>query len=419
MRQQRWIAVSMIGLLAVAAACGSGTDGAGATTLPSAPASILHSAVASAPSTAPSAPSIPSASQPASAPALEHGQFTSVGSLNASLQTATRLSDSRVLLAAGVSCSSNGLCPNSAEARIYDPATNAFSVVGPLASARSELAATLLADGSILIAGGTDQPTAEIFSPRTGGFVPAGSMSADRHGLAAAKLMDGRVLVTGGWGGPRGGVKRLGSAELFDPATKTFTLTGAMKTARSGHTATTLKDGRVLVVGGRGQYPNDGLASAEIYDPKTGLFTETGSMKVPRQNHVAALLPDGRVLIVGGEAGVVATNLIEVYDPESGKFSSAGTMPAALSGVSATTLADGRVLIAGGRPAANDDEALTSNAVAGAYLYDPATGKLSPTGPMTAARERHTATLLTDGRVLVAGGWNVSGQVTSAELYQP
>jgi hypothetical protein len=413
MRHQRWIAVSMIGLLAVAAACSSGTDGAGATSLPSAPASILPSAVASAPSTA------PSASQPASASALGHGQFTSVGSLNASLQTATLLSDSRVLLAAGVSCSSNGLCPNSAEARIYDPATNAFTVVGPLASARSELAATLLADGSILIAGGTDQPTAEIFSATAGGFAPAGAMSADRHGLAAARLSDGRVLVTGGWGGPRGGVKRLGSAEVFDPEAKTFSLTGAMKTARSGHTATTLNDGRVLVVGGRGEYPNSGLASAEIYDPRTGLFSETGSMKAARQNHVAALLPDGRVLIVGGEAGVVATALIEVYDPGSGKFSSAGTMPAALSGVSATTLADGRVLIAGGRPAANDDEALSSNAVAGAYLYDPATGKLSPTGSMTAARERHTATRLADGRVLIAGGWNESGQATSAELYQP
>ena len=403
MRQQRWIAVSMISLLVVAAGCSSSTNGTGGATTPSALASTLSSAP----------------SQAASGLPLEHGQFTSVGSLNASLQTATLLSDSRVLLAAGVSCSSGGLCPNTAEARLYDPATNAFSVVGPLVSARSELAATLLADGSVLITGGTDESTVEIFSPNTGGFAGSASMSTDRHGLAAARLSDGRVLVTGGWGGPRGGVKRFDSAELYDPATKSFSITGSMKTARSAHTATTLKDGRVLIVGGLGEYPNDGLASAELYDPKTGLFAETGSMTVARQNHTAVRLPDGRVLIVGGEAGVIATTLIEVYDPEAGSFSTAGTMPAALSGVSATLLADGRVLIAGGRPAANEDDALTSNAIADAYLYDPATGTLSPTGSMKAARERHTATLLANGRVLIAGGWNASGQVDSAELYQP
>jgi hypothetical protein len=410
-KQQRWIAVSMIGLAAMVAGCGSSGTSGGATA--SATASAAVSTATSAPSAA-----TPAVSQSPASLAIEPGQFASVGSLGASLQTATLLSDTRVLLAAGVSCAGGASCPNTAEARIFDPATNSFSVAGPLGTARSELTATLLADGSVLVAGGADQATVEIFSPGTGSFASSVAMSAGRHGHAAVALPDGRVLVTGGWGGPRGAVTRFDTAEIFDPAAKSFVPTGSMKTARSGHTATLLADGRVLIVGGRGLYPNGGLTSAELFDPKTGAFVETGSMSAARQDHVAVLLADGRVLIVGGVEGIVATGLIEVYDPASGKFAQAGTMPA-LAGVSATLLRDGRVLIAGGRPAADEDEGLDSNAVAKAYVYDPAKRSLTETGSMTVARERHTATLLADGRVLIAGGWNESGQVTSAELYQP
>jgi hypothetical protein len=90
-----------------------------------------------------------------------------------------------------------------------------------------------------------------------------------------------------------------------------------------------------------------------------------------------------------------------------------------LVGATATRLKDGRVLIAGGRSVANDDEALTANAVAGAYLLDPSTGQLSPTGSMTTARERHTATLLADGRVLIAGGWNEAGSTRRVVCRRP
>lgn len=406
MRQQRWIVPSLAGLLVVVAACGSSTVG----TAP--PASTASgSIVTSAPSQA--------ASPTATAPASEHGQFTPLGSAGASLETATRLTDGRVLLAAGVNCSGGDLCPNTSEARLFDPTTNTFSVVGPLAIARSELTATLLRDGSVLIAGGADETAVELFSSETGKFTSAASMSIGRHNPAAATLSGGRVLITGGWGGGRGNLKTLASTELYDPATGALTLSGSMAIARTGHTATTLTDGRVLIVGGRGAYPNDGLTSAELYDPTTGQFTETGSMTAARQDHTAVLLTDGRVLIIGGGVGVVATAVVEIYDPATGKFAPAGTLPAPLWGVSATLLADGRVLIAGGVPIADDSEALTAEAVANAYLYDPATGTFSPTGSMTVARERHTATLLTDGRVLITGGWNESGQVTSAEVWQP
>jgi hypothetical protein len=407
MRQERWIAPLLVSLLLVAAGCSSS---AGATPAP--PTSTAEQATPTLAAT--SAPSLA-----ATPPVSEHGQFTPLGSVGASLETATRLADGRVLLAAGVSCSTDGLCPDTGQARLFDPATNSFSVVGPLALARSELTATRLGDGSVLIAGGADEPAVELFSPETGKFTSPASLSIGRHHPAAAGLSDGRVLITGGWGGARGSVKTLASAELYDPATGALGATGSMKIARTGHTATTLKDGRVLIAGGKGVYPNDGLTSAELYDPRTGQFTETGSMTAARQNHTAALLSDGRVLIVGGEAGIIATPMVEVYDPATGTFSPAGTMPAALVGVSATLLADGRVLIAGGRPAATDDDAINSKAIATAYLLDPATGTFSPTGSMTVARERHTATLLTDGRVLITGGWTESGQAASAELYQP
>lgn len=412
MRQQRLIAPLLASLLLVAAGCSSSAGGTAAPpTAP--PISTAELATATLAAT-------PAPSETATSPASEQGRFVSVGSVGASLETATRLADGRVLLAAGLACSSDGLCPNTGQARLFDPVTNTFRVVGPLALARSELTATLLGDGSVLIAGGADEPAVELYSPGTGKFTSGASMSIGRHSPAAAGLSDGRVLIAGGWGGARGSVKTLASAELYDPVTGKFTATtGSMKIARSGHTATTLKDGRVLIAGGKGVYPNDGLTSAELYDPRTGQFTETGSMTAARQNHTAALLSDGRVLVVGGEAGIIATPLVEVYDPATGTFSQAGTMPAALSGVSATPLADGRVLIAGGRPAATDDDAINSKAIATAYLFDPATGTFSPTGPMTAARERHTATLLTDGRVLIAGGWAESGQAVSAEAYQP
>jgi hypothetical protein len=406
MKQPRWIALS-ISLLLIAAGCGSSTGGTAAPSVSAAPRSTAAADATTGPSLA------------ATALAGAHGQFTSAGSLGASLETATRLADGRVLLAGGVACSADGLCPDTAEARLFDPATGIISTVGPLAFARSELTATLLEDASVLIAGGTDEAAVELFTPATGKFTAAASMSIGRHNAAAARLSGGRVLITGGWGGGRGNLKTLATAELYDTGTGAVSPVGSMKVARSGHTAPTLEDGRVLIVGGRGEYPNDGLTSAELYDPGIGQFSETGSLAAARQDPTAVLLADGRVLIVGGQAGVIAPTLVEIYDPASGTFSSGGTMPAALVGVSATALTDGRVLIAGGRAAATEDDALNSNAIATAYLYDPATGSFSPTGSMTVARERHTATLLADGRVLVAGGWDEFGQVGSAEIYQP
>ncbi len=224
-------------------------------------------------------------------------------------------------------------------------------------------------------------------------------------GQPAALLDDGRVLVVGDTGTP--------AEALFDPATGRFSVTGSLSTRRANDTATRLKDGRVLVAGGDNE--TGLLASAELYDPATGKFSPTGSMLSPREFDTATLLADGRVLILGGigKGGYLAS--AELYDPATGRFSSAGNTLAPLGeGHTATLLLDGRVLIAGG-----DGSSPNAHPTAAAELYDPASGKFSSTGPMTAQRAFHTATLLNDGRVLLAGGESGNGFSSSAELYDP
>jgi uridylate kinase len=139
-------------------------------------------------------------------------------------------------------------------------------------------------------------------------------------------------------------------------------------------------------------------------------------MTAARSSHTATLLSDGRVLIAGGIGTDLDAHLsAELYDPKTGKFSATGWMADGRDDSTATLLSNGRVLIAGG-----EDAGITTNLLASAELYDPATGTFKPTGTMRTARELHTATLLADGRVLIAGGGNqASAAFASAELYQP
>ena len=162
----------------------------------------------------------------------------------------------------------------------------------------------------------------------------------------------------------------------------TFTATGSMIAARAGHSATLLPDGKVLIAGG---YQKAGvlllaLASAELYDPSSGTFTATGSMVTARGVHTATLLADGRVLIAGGFAsfgsGVALTNA-ELYDPSAGTFTATSDMAAARQWHTATLLNNGKVLIAGGYSTGNRID------LASAELYDPSTGTFSATSDMT------------------------------------
>ncbi len=178
---------------------------------------------------------------------------------------------------------------------LYDVAVGRFSRTGTMTVERSEVLATPLPNGKLLIVGGVDA-SAELYDPSTGLFTATGSMAASREHPTATLLGNGKVLVAGGW--------YLSSAEVYDPATGLFTPTGNMSRPRRDHIATLLPTGKVLVAGG-------GDATAELYDPVTGTFTSAGTMATGLVDNFAALLPNGSVLLAGGLLSSIAELYVE------------------------------------------------------------------------------------------------------------
>jgi hypothetical protein len=244
---------------------------------------------------------------------------------------------------------------------------------------------------------------------RVGTVAPAASMLEPRSGHSATLLSDGQVLIVGGMRRNQDFYK---SAELFDPATGKFRQTGEMNERRVGHIAVLLPSGKVLIAGG--WVGMGGTDSAELYDPATGKFTMIAKMTTRRGRPSATLLNNGDVLIAGGEEeDNKSLASAEIFRVKTLSFQRTGSMHQARISHTATLLKDGRVLIAGG---------YGDRVEADAELYDPKTGTFAQAASLLVARCKHTAGLLPDGRVLIAGGsdsrgWN--GNLSSAEIYDP
>src|SRR6267142_1300015 len=297
-----------------------------------------------------------------------------------------------------------------------------FTTTGTLSGNRAGHTATLLPHGTVLAFGGFNgalrPTTSELYNPATGVWGPTGPLTIGRTTQTATLLSNGKVLATGGHISAAGSTA---TCELYDPATGTWAATGTMGTARGNHTATLLLNGKVLVAGGFNRNTASVVGTAELYDPATGIWTPTGSLATARDYHTATLLLNGKVLVAGGApdaAGFSSFSSAEVYDSAAGTWTTIGPMGSARQAHTATLLPDGRVLVAGG--------ANVGYFTSTAELYDPAgSGTWTATGSLVSARGIHTATLLPDGKVLAAGGnYNSFSAPTivassSAELYDP
>ncbi len=334
------------------------------------------------------------------------------------------LPDGRVMVVGGTIASSSSSAV--ASATIFDPATGFWASVTGMLQPRAYAMAVVLADGSVLVAGGSrdGQPldTAERYFTDTGTWVAAGRLNLPRTQGTLTLLRDGRVLAAGGGVEGAPGWNSTASAEVFDPSRGVWSVTAPMSVARARHTATLLPDGEVLVAGGATTYHGETgsvTATAELYDPATGKWRAAAPMSKPRYVHGAALLDDGRVLVAGGWYATSNTDpsheTAEIYDPAANNWTATGLMKAARAEYGLVRLPDGRVLAAGGI----DTHYRVHTA---SELYDPATGVWEATGELAVGAMGSAFQTLPDGQVLIAGGAMdaLASKVTGVcEIYTP
>jgi hypothetical protein len=305
------------------------------------------------------------------------------------------------------------------------------------------MSVTVLGNGTLLVAGGSygdgAQASAWLYDPKAQSWLQTGSMAQDRVGHAATLLSDGRVLVTGG--SLSVFPESMRPAELYDATSGTWSAAAPMEFPREHATATLLDDGSVLVTGGHA------CGIAERYDPRSDTWRRAGTMLDVTMDHTATLLDDGRVLVAGGRQEVfppdptdpcyeeraphpgetaspggpwdIAGYLVfgyagiataEVYDPGANAWSRADPMTATRAGATASRLSDGTVLVAGG---------YFKGIIPAAEVFDPVSGHWRETGSMATPRGLFSATLLPDGSVLAAGGCDGFRFTATAERYDP
>lgn len=341
------------------------------------------------------------------------GTFTLTGSMNV-----PREGHSLILLNNGQVLAVNGDTTGANSAELYDPASGTWSFTGTPLAFQGEGSVTLLANGEVLLAGGygvnstgsfMPSAAAELYNPSTRQWRVTGSLPSGRDLQAAILLPNGQVLAVGG---EDASLSALADAELYDPATGTWQPTASMHQARYGAVAGLLGDGTVLVAGGRdisNDTNNTVLKSAEIYNPSTGNWTLIANM--PTNGGPAVTLANGDVLIVRGA----------FYDPGTGTWTTTPRIPSfiTLTGpTTATVLTNGQVLLTGFRSTYNQAPSVNNT-----FLYNFATNGYAAGPAMTTPRVADAATLLPNGQVLVSGGYHIhiggTDYFSSAELYTP
>ena len=341
------------------------------------------------------------------------GTFAFTGSLNTPRydHTATRLMSGEVLVTGGTDVNDNPL----ASAELYNPATGTWSVTGSMASSRGQgFTATLLPNGEVLVAGGyyngTCLTTAELYNSSTGRWTTTGSMSQGRCFHTAALLPNGDVLVAGGSAGTAGT-----SSELYNPSTGKWQTTGNLNTSRENGAAILMANGEVLLAGGE-NFVNGVetiLTTAELYNPSSGIWSVTGSMITGIYSPASALL---------GNSDVLIANAAQFYSPTTASWVKTGPLPrTAINPLRATLLPNGNVLASG---TACSYSGCGHVPTATCFLYTTSNNSWSVTGSLNQPRIDHTSTPLLNGKVLIAGGLDrcLGTGITilgSAELYTP
>ncbi len=327
-------------------------------------------------------------------------QWTTVAPMafNRGQHTATMLYSGEILV-------TGGFC-GGASAEKYNPITNTWTTVAPMNVSRFRHTATLLNDGRVLVIGsdgGVWGNTCEIYDPVLNTWTLKTPMSLPRNWHVSVLLPNGKVFVTGGMqfgaGAPR--------TEIYDPVLNTWTIAAADPLARVCPSATLLPNGRILVTGGSIPGSIVTQAPCAIYNPSANTWAVTGALNFARDQFSQVLLPDGRILAIGGDA----MNSCEIYNPAVGTWTVTAPITNTANQLSTVLLADGRVLNVCGYTTPE------------AQIFDYKTGTWAITGNLVNARNEYTLTSLATGRILIAGGAPIlpmaGAAMTSCELYNP
>ena len=344
--------------------------------------------------------------------------WTSAGNMSVPRvgHTATKLPNGKVLVTGGYAFGAGGY-EYYRSAEIYDPAKNSWRKTANMSVARAGHTATLLPNGKVLVVGGTGTDSevnhgiltsAELFDPTTNTWSNAGELNVPRSGHTVTLLNNGFVLIAGGQNLDEDGLTvNLKSAELYSSDTG-FASIADMASAHMQHTATLLRDGSVLIVGGQDANRNVSDVT-ERYVFNSG-WTSSGVMDDARSNHTAVLLPNGEVMVAGGYVGnALATPATEFYNLETG-WRNGMFMPESRYDHTVTVLASGEVITMGGY--STDGAGYLASTLAGGFP-----GGFATRWSMTDARAGHRAVLLNDGSVLVVGGFSGTSDLASAERW--